>query len=248
MASYWKVEHLRATTFVPDVPNVQDFPTEEWWSSVVGRTSDERVQRNDGSMEQHSVADGRLVALGVKQGRIDWTRRALRHSSETVAVLGSLKDALPPFRDMVNRWLGDCPPVYRMAFGAGLVNPMDDREKGFEELTEVLPQLDLRSTPVSDFNYRINRPRTSRINAAITINRLATWSLSLIRNVRLKSNSVRPPRIVDQTSQYIFQLDLDVNTAGRSQELSELTGEALQQVFSELAMLGTEIANQGDVA
>jgi len=247
MASHWKVEHLRATTFVPDVQALQDLPTEDWWSKVAECPTDERVVRDDGSVEQHNVVDGRLIALGVKQGRIDWTHRAPRPSSEPVATLGSLKGALPWFRRMVNRWFGVCPPVHRMAFGAGLVKPMDDHKNGFEELREVLPQLDLTSTGISDFMYRINRPRTSRINAMITINRLATWSLSLIRNVRLKSDSVQSPRIIDQTLQYVFQLDLDVNTAGRSHELSELTGEALQQVFSELAMHGTEIANQGDV-
>lgn len=249
MASHWNVEHFRATTFVPDVPADQDFPTAEWWSSVVGGAPHEHFQRADGSIEHHSVVEGRRVTLAVTQGRVDWLHRAPRPSSETPETFGSLEQALPRFHEDITKWLTVCPPVHRVAFGAGLVWLVDDPKKGFRNLEKLLPGLDLTSTNISDFMYRINRPRTSEVNEAITINRLATWSLSVIRNVKLTSGSVsQSPRILDHGLKYVVHLDVDVNTAGHSGELSELTGDTRRSVFSELAGLGAELANRGDVA
>src|SRR5436190_1193852 len=84
--------------------------------------------------------------------------------------------ALPP----LEAW--QVAPITRLAFGAVLAQPTEDRHSGYVQIAKYLPSIRLDVDGSSDFLFQINRPRPSRVGIEnLLINRLARWSVLIFK-------------------------------------------------------------------
>jgi hypothetical protein len=190
--------------------------------------------------------NGKLV-LVIQPARIDWlftVADAHQMEERSIPTIGSFPQALATFRQLMLRWfaLETCPSLVRLAFGAVLFQPVDDRPTGYRRLAVYLPSVALDPEGASDFFYQINRPRESTSITGLRINRLSKWSVALHG---LAAFSVEPATITLSTPLAACRLELDINTAPDLQ--GELARQQLPHVFRELVALGQQIASEGDV-
>src|SRR4051794_34676331 len=64
--------------------------------------------------------------------------------------------------------------ITRVAFGAVLLLPVDNREIGYRELDRLLASVTVDPISTKELLYRINRPKIYKGN--IVLNRLTTWA------------------------------------------------------------------------
>lgn len=245
----WHVLTLRATAFVaPDAPTAPS----DWWGQLVGLPPEIVISRPKlGQHQQDGSFEGRKLTLQIQPERIDWTFmpadvQSPEELEEGLPSAGSLSDALGPFHKLVLAWLPLAPPVTRLAFGAILFQPAENRRAGYAQIAGYIPSVKLDPDGSSDFLYQINRPRDSVSGiGGLRINRLTKWSVMLFERVRVE---FKRPGVVAAGSlamRSACRLELDINT---SPEFSgPLPHERLQSLFEELLTLGQEIAAKGDV-
>lgn len=245
----WLAQTLRLTAFPSPVAEIAD-PT--WWNDLVGEPPETRVSHpRKGEQREEGLFEGEKLTLRVQPTRIDWLFASAddqERQLEGIPTVGPFLDSVDIFFSLMRHWfeLEACPAVQRLAFGAVLLQPVENREAGYRKLSPYLPFVELDPKGSSDFSYQINRPRDSKLRIPdLTINRLSKWSVATMRGVGL---SLSPASVVDYALGEAFfacRLELDINTAQDFQE--EISPEQLPAVFQELVDLGREIASEGDI-
>lgn len=191
------------------------------------------------------------------QVEIDWYLRATdkivdrAESSEEIAFVAH--DATKGFYDLILRWmkLASCPGVNRLAVGAILLQPVENRQAGYRKLGAYLHSLKLDSES-SDFLYQINRPRESLTGITdLRINRLCKWSVALLGEVSVSLSflpkDLKPVKgSIEGQGHYACRLELDVNTSQEHEQ--EFSRDRLHVIFNELVDQAQEISEKGDVA
>ena len=222
-----------------------------WWTDLVGEPSENRIAqpRRGGQHEEGPFEGGKLV-LRVEPTRIDWLFTPIGQREpelEGIPPVGPFPHLLDAFLRVMRRWfeLETCPPVQRLAFGAILLQRVEDRQTGYRQIAAYLPSIQLDPEGSSDFSYQINRPRESASGVSgLRINRLSKWSVASWLSQEL---SIRPESVRHSRGQPFFacRLEVDVNTAQDFQD--ELSRAQLPRIFQELVDLGQEIVNRGDI-
>lgn len=244
----WQAASLRATAFVePEGPMT---PT-DWWENLVGLPPESINLRPKIGLEQlEGTYQGRKLTLQVQPDRVDWLfLPAVPEKSddlpEAMPSAGSFPETLKPFQTLVLEWLKIAPPVTRLAFGATLFQPVEDRRAGYLHLAKYLPSVQL-DPDTSDFSYQISRPRRSRSGVAeLNINRLMKWSVSLVQQFGLSFERKARPKARYTAGESRCRLELDINTAPDFP--GQLPPAELANIFQELVGLGEEIAAKGDI-
>ncbi len=242
--SNWQLERVRVTTFHGGSAPVLD-PVGVW-DQAVGMPPESTDARPREGLTRHVAAlhGAQLVSL-VRPDRVDWALQPLPPSPSVkppvLPTITPASDALAALGRVVESWLGSGPPVVRMAFAPTLIGPVADLQTGVSELAERIP-IPLRYTPDStDFLYQVNRRRSSQFSPAVSINRLAKWSVMEASLLMLDLGSKTPvPR--DASLAFARRLELDINTIPTAAAL-----EGSGSIFGELVSLALEIANEGDV-
>ena len=242
----WQVETLRTTGFPsPAAP----IAASTWWKDLVGEEPEKRVsQLRRGGHQDEGILDSGKLVLVIQPARIDWlftVADAHQMEERSIPTIGSFPQVLATFRQLMLRWfaLETCPELVRLAFGAVLFQPVDDRSTGYRRLAVYLPSVTLDPEGASDFLYQINRPRESTSGiTGLRTNRLSKWSVALHG---LTAFSVEPAAITMSPPLAACRLELDINTTPDFQ--GELARQQLPRVFHELVHLGQEIASEGDV-
>lgn len=249
--SAWQTGALRLTAFPSPSAQTKDI---DWWNDVVGEQPDKRESRPRtlDQIEEGPYRNGKLT-LSVSALRIDWVYEPIvpepPSGATEIPTLGSFPRTIKVFRESMSKWfqLGTMPSLVRLAFGAILLQPVEDHVEGYELLSRYL-KIDLDVEGSSDFFYQINRPRNSETSVPnLRINRLSKWSVSRFQKVLF---SVSPASFTPSTVQrskdlYACRLELDINTVPDFED--EFGRQALPKVFSELVDLGKEIAQKGDI-
>jgi hypothetical protein len=187
--------------------------------------------------------------LGVEPTRIDWLYTPLvdeKQESEGFLTIGPLHDAIGVFAPLMNRWfeLETCPAVQRLAFGAVMLQPVQDQQTGYQRIMEYLPSVQIDTDNSSDFTYQINRKRNSRVIPGLSINRLSRWYVVGQQHISIQI----PPALAQQSLGPIYhacRLELDINTVHEFQ--GEFRRGQLSSLFQELIDFAAEIANRGDI-
>lgn len=244
----WQAESLRMTAFYNPQNKVS---ASSWWNEIVGGEPETRIfrpkegiQREDGPFGQ-----GKLI-LTVEPVRIDWSHIIVSDRESQaggIPTLGSFPDSLDKFIPLMKQWfeLETCPPVQRLAFGAILLQPVENLQVGYRQLSLYLQryvQLDPEGS--SDFLYSINRSRDSACGVeGLRINRLSKWSVASLKSFGL---SIPPTSLMyfPGPEQFACRLELDINTVPDFP--GEFSQEELPKIFQELVDFGKEIAEKGD--
>jgi hypothetical protein len=236
----WHTESLRLSVFL-NPTTVIDEP--RWWEAIVGEPPEDRtVQPKVGVMqEQGQFLNGNLILI-VRPDRIDWLFNSLNPGD----VIERFENSINDFAPLMSRWLEMAPPIQRMAFGAALQLPAEDRIDGYRKLSSFLHYVRLDSENSTDFIYQINRARPSVSGVDnLRINRLSKWQAGV---TKVTEYTVIPggstPRIGAVEQKFYAKLDLDINTA--ADFVGDLPENRLQVIFNELTQAAQEIAREGD--
>lgn len=233
----WQVENLRITAFPENNASVS---ASAMWEQYIGREPDE-TQTQRGKLDARGIEykNGRIFLIE-QPGRIEWrylTKPDDADSSE-FPIIGSLEQELNVIVDLSKKWLNNSSDMFRLdrlAFGAVLLNPVESMLRGYKNLKEFLPFLNLDN--LSDFNYQVNRRRDSRIVEGLPINRLTRWSV-----VSLKLDLIQAG-VADLD--FASRLELDINTV--PERINSLPSEKLVNLFDELVQMGLELSKKGDI-
>jgi len=240
-----RTESLRLTAFLAPSASI-DQPS--WWADLVGSQPDAKASRpGRGELQESGALGERNLFLSVSPGRVDWflTARVDQGALSEHRWAGRFEEAVGVFSDLMNRWLGDCPALVRLALGAIAHEVMPDRVTAYRNLAQYLPMVRLDPEHSEDFLYQINRPRNSSIIEGLKINRLSRWSAAAFVPVRIeiaKQQLVQRPLGVGEHS---CRIELDINTDPAFP--GELPRLQLSRLFEELKDISLELVSRGDV-
>lgn len=247
----WKVENLRLTAFYPSGAKIDP---STWWTDLIGYPPEKVLSRPKmGHLQQDGVFEGKRLVLQVQPERVDWNLRPPvlspeEEESDILPIVGSLPDVLNSFLDLMFRWLQIQPPITRLAFGAILLQPVQDLRAGYITIGEYLPYVKVDPDRSSEFSYQINRPRdcTSGIEG-LRINRLTRWSVAKFGfgSIGISLGRELAASVGVTQERFACRLELDINTSPDFR--GELPQERLPGLFQELVELGQEIAAKGDI-
>ena len=234
--------------FIPDLSK-DDTMNNTWWDKIVGcKPENEHIDHQNGRKEQTGPLQGNPLVLASQPGQVEWIHMVVEEGSSETSKLSALgpmsADTLDPFMGIVKNWLNESPPVNRLAFGAVLGKSTADTQTGYKEIQRYLPAVNLDRQGISDFFYRINRPKESTIRPGTVINRLNSWTVSVVGTVGVTVGLAASKATANiRGQQHICRLDLDINTAPLDDDAAKADAYA---IFQELVEYGQEIANKGD--
>lgn len=241
----WEVESLRLTAFLIDPVAEQ-----KWWAELLGGEPERSVtdRRAQTQQDQGSFANNRLTLL-VRGNRVDWVlspKEDQEPSDAGIVSIGLRSESLGAFVDAMRRWVLLSGPVKRLALGMILLQPVEDRTRGYRELARFLPAIQLDAERSSDFSYQINRRRRSTTGVpSLEINRLSKWSVALFSYGTVSVGATAAPDFIRSRTVSALRLELDVNTAQEFE--GALPGDKLPPLLEELVDLSVEISEKGDL-
>ena len=247
----WHVQQMRLTAFTPVS---QADRADSWWISAVGEPAETKTVRTKGAAQtlDGQWGKGRLV-LNIDLGRTDWVAAAVTKVDEDLSeipTLGAIDTVLDAFSSVTTKWLSDAPGITRLAWGAILVNIVENRVDGYKTLQKYLPSLKVDPDGSSDLLYQINRSRSSKVIEELNINRLQKWSVLALSQFNMQSVGavpvVREARVQVSPALFACRLELDMNS--QADRPDPLPATKLLGLYSELVALGKEISLKGDVA
>jgi hypothetical protein len=238
--SAWQLEFARLIAFPASPPFFMD---QQWWQDLASEQAEEFVStRKEHFREDRGRFKGVLLSLTVDLTRIVWEARppAVVDRSGNFPTLGPFREKLDWFVELQSPWLmSSCPPLIRFALSAKLLQTAASAEEAYRVLAAHLPAMNLDSKP-DDFLLQINRRKpSSDVVDGLPINRVCTWSKM---NVAIFMEPGKPFKWPDQC---YSALELDINTAPEKTDI--LPRESLPRLFRELASLGADIAEHGDI-
>jgi hypothetical protein len=236
----WQVGDLRLTAFPSLAAPIEARTRGKRWEALVGKRPETAISHNFDTV----VEESGLIVLGGKltyrcsPRAIEWTLERVP-SSDKPEVSFLSPQVLAPFKELMCRWLIDCPSLQRLALGAALYLMVKDRREAYERLEHLL-HLGLKySDDEGDFVYQYNRRRISQCVPEIKINRLSKWTWVPLGEVRVREGKLLLP------AESACLLELDVNTMPEFQ--GTLPQDRYVPLFEEMMGLAVEIAAQGDV-
>jgi len=238
----WSADLLRLTAFFAPGPVPE---AGRWWTHLTGTEPESSTNKpRTGELTDSGRIAGAIFEMQFQPGRVDWLL-AEPEEPDAQAPPAMLPDRLETFSRLMAGWLGHCPPLQRLAFGAVLTLRVDDRAAGYRTISNYL-NFDVDSDTSSDFSYKINRARPSATMPGVRINRLMKWGVvHLIRYAGTLSPAGGVLTGEDVATSHRCRLELDINTAPESS--GALQQDQLPRLFGEMIELAQEIVNEGDV-
>jgi hypothetical protein len=253
--SNWQAESFRLSLFL--APDVRA-NGEGWWTKVAGAEPENRnAKPARGELIESGFLAGNVLTLSVQPSRVDWflSPNFFPEGDDGRAVgiksVGAFESTGQTFLPTLINWLNDCPAIVRLAYGAVLLEPVDNREAGYLRIAEYLPAVKVDPFGSEDFFYQINRPRESRAVKGLRLNRLSKWSVSsyqpLSIAIGVPQGQSGQPLVHSHggTPAIACRAEFDLSTPGGVQD--KLPHDALPGIFEELVILGAEIAQKGDI-
>ncbi len=245
--SDWVVENLRLTLFT--VPH--DFSLDRtYWQDLLGQPAEKRTTSPKNLLiNEEGPFENGILRFGSNPTRIDWILVGDPRgegNKEPSFFIGSLDGVKESFVKLMLQWLPHSPPSNRMAFGAFLHLPVNNREEGYRTIAPYLGSVKLDAEGSSEFLYQINRPREFHVAGVnnFKINRLTRWSVT--ESVPLQIGIERDKITASKgEKEYSCRLELDINTPPDLE--GELPQGKVMEIFKELVDLGMEIIREGDI-
>lgn len=241
----WLAESLRLTAFTQE--KIDPDSLRGSWKTIIGDEPEkqETKPRARTIQESGTFLDATLTFAG-NPHRIDWIANWLVPSPDTLDTwdrLGRFADHREHFVELMVKWLPTSPELKRLAFGAVLLDPVDSRNDGYRKVSGYIPfAVDLDSR---NFLYQINRRRDSQLQVPdLEINRLSKWSCMQFRTATVLIGEAGTFHDESEGLSAV-RLEIDVNTVPEYTE--PLDPSILVGLFKELVLLGSEIAEKGDI-
>lgn len=243
----WQVAVLRLTAFPSPSEEIH---AQNWWINTLGNSPDTITNTPKAGLEHLEGAyEGGKIILEIQPNRIDWGFTVIDEGPfiSQVPSLGLFNSVGDSFFRPLESWLSNeqIPSIQRLAYGAVLLNPVEDLAAGYRNLSNYLPTVTIDPERSSDFLYQINRPRNSTIIPNLGINRLSKWSVTRMQ-IGLFSTAIGSQvSPVGMKTFYANRLELDINT--NQDNTNPFDSENTVALFRELISLGSEIMTRGDI-
>lgn len=188
------------------------------------------------------------LRLEVTEARIDWLlagTRAGEGDERMLLEIGTPESALDSFLSVVSRWLtsGLAPTAQRIALGAVLLSPVENRAEGYRDLGSLLNAVKIDPENSTDFLYQINRPRPSHEIEGLGINRLSKWAVAVMSELVVAVNPVGT--LVSETPESFAVVgEFDINTQPKPELV--LAPQEMGSLVSEFRHAILELAADGD--
>lgn len=240
----WYVRDLRLTVFFDPAT---DSSSPRTWQDVAGKAPENEARQGLITQADGPFEAGRLALLTVPPGRADLVY-AIGPTPEQQAPdfekssLGEFAAAVGAFAPAAARFLGTRGDVKRIALGAHLGWPAENRDDSYAALVELIRTVPFDLRGARDFTYQINRPRASTVLPDVSVNRVAKWAsvrLSVVIADAVTNTMTR------SSENHGVLLELDFSTDANRQ--AALPGDRLRPLFDELVRLASEIATAGDI-
>ncbi|MHC5054368.1 MAG: hypothetical protein ACYTKD_06585 [Planctomycetota bacterium] len=222
---------------------------QRWWDDIVGQEP-ESMKSLKGKRKFVGDYDSKQVILTSELGRADFLLRKKPVEDEEGAGIDSVGDldtTLKAIEEIAVKWLArpDRPDVQRMALGITMVEEVSNAGEGYTRIQECV-SFDFMSPGASDFLFRINRPRPSRLGIAdLQVNRLVTWSVMHMKGMRVRLDPATGQTFHDLVDEgFAARAEADINTAPAS--YGKLPQDRLTELLGEFIGLAREIADEGD--
>lgn len=235
-AGDWHALGLRVTFFTDPTAGLP----EATWEEFTGRDREVRTEKATERREEGPYHQSRLILI-VQPTRIDWHYTAAATLSPQLDRVGEFRTEARRFLEDALRWASQARSAVRLAYGARLAKEADDLRSANRALAPYLPNVRL-DDDAEDFLYHINRPRNSRTQPGIRINRLSKWGTLKWQLFLAGGGGVQTATPRDRVASY---LELDLSTNVERQEL--LPDGSSADLLTEMVELGEEIAARGDV-
>ena len=194
---HWLALQTRITAFHSD--DWKDENLNDWWLEEFGQVPDriETNPRQNSDLIRGSIDMGQL-GVNASPGRTDFILQF--HNGAAVATDSTRPNIGAPYQSslekslgLARQWLNKTLQVNRLAVGAILILPCTDLNEVYSFLSNILKAVNFDgSENTLDFQYRINRVRSIDQPQAITINRLATWSVVESHRIVINPGTVDP--------------------------------------------------------
>jgi hypothetical protein len=239
MQDEWLVQSLRLTLFTSGLWS----GNETIWHDLTAREPeiDENRVRESVRRQIGREGDGQLETL-VTPVRTDIVmsppvQDALQSN------FGQAEEKLPDFVSLVSSWLSrtaETGKVNRVAFGAVLLLPVDNREAGYRELDRLLTSVTVDPINTKELLYRINRPKIYQ--GKIELNRLTTWTSVDLRKFYLATSLERPSTPI--SGEAFVRLEVDHSTP--VERIEPLPSGEIVPMFNALVEMAVENAARGE--
>ncbi len=239
----WNIESMRFTAFINGQLNPSML---EAWLEQASENSPSQVNKapNSFSGVSRRSTTGFLRTIW-KGDRLDVTIspenpldtiQTIASISEADSLLGWFVQQIPEIKEL--------PPIDRLAFGLILVIPVASQSQGTEILSENIASLKLKPS-ARDLIYRVNYPHESQVSRGVSLNRLATWSVSNIQimEFRLNPDGSQGQKVVSE-GELAARLELDINTDKESK--LGANSELLRSLLDELTKIALDVARSGE--
>ena len=247
-SSQWQVESVRCTVF-PD--RSESFDPTNWWVDVLDEQPDQvTTQPIEGKFKAQGAERGGALELSVQPLRIQWTLQPnppdMQGETWEIPNVGGI-ERVSEFVAIVTRWLPIAPILSRLAFGAVLLDVVDDRKTGYDRLDRMLPNVDVDSSAMRDFLYQVNRRRASKVISGIQVNRLTKWSVATISpmSIQIDGSQQTIQRKLAEPIEAL-RLEVDINNVPSPDYI--FSSDDAVRLFEELTAMGLEISEIGDAA
>lgn len=236
----WRLGELRVTLFSILPPE----NTKDWWERVAGEPPhSETTNRQINAYHAEGVWESAVLTLDIQANRIDWKlspKLVFSVEIDPLPSIGTITELGDKFLNLLVPWLGSCPPVSRIAFGAKLALQANGKSDLYSKLSSILT-LDF-SPSSTDFVYQINHPRTFVDQTSgweIKVNRISKWSHFVFKMVHRAERSIP----IEHESDYIM-VDIDINTDAKRAEA--IPPERIPEQLRRFRALAIEIIAEGN--
>jgi hypothetical protein len=239
MLDKWLVQILRLTLFTSGLWSGH----ETIWQDLTGREPeiDENRSRESIRRQVGREGDGQLETL-VTPVRVDVVMSPPVQDI-LQADFGRSEEKLPGFVSLVRSWLDRTAKtgnIIRVAFGAVLLLPVENRDAGYRELDRLLPPITVDPNNTRELLYRINRPKI--YEEEIELNRLTTWTSLDLRRFYLPTSLEQPSTPISAAA--FVRLEVDHSTP--VERTLALPSGKIVPIFEVLVEMAMENAGRGE--
>jgi hypothetical protein len=241
----WRVESIRLSLFVNDLPANA---AAGWWEELTGQIPEETSsKRSLGEfVDQGPYEDGRLwLGRNSLAKRIDWIVYAGAPIDEHFPGLYPMDGWVDKFQQLMTRWLETAEiNVFRIAYGAVFVAPVESSAEGYDVLNEALPMIKFEED-WTEFSFQVNKPQPLRALQGTTlegtlVNCLSKWNSVQLNFLPLPSATIKP------LTRHAARIELDLNTSAEHQ--SQIDSGKIANIVNELGQLAMRYTKEGFVS
>jgi len=241
----WTCETIRLSLFSTEAIRLSN----DDWKSLTGQDEPEQEQKGSGRHVFAGPLFGGQLSLGAVANRCDCILSPLASAEQLtedfVPSVGQWPTPFESFQKVTEPFISSLRfPVSRMAFATTLLNRHKTALEAYKALVTQIKSISRPPEELNDLVFRINWPKNSTIDNALSINRITTWSVQQLQFQIIVPEANSPGAFVNDLS-HVVRFELDHNTDQK--HTTPFDAARLLPIYKELTNLALQNAAEGEV-